>query len=165
MRIISFLATLPILWAVIFPQTSLAAGPALTTNETQTKFKIQDNSQVIEEILDGNHIPYNYPGYKPVKNPKLKKIVINASAYTASADECGKSDGITASGTKVQENKTLACPPQYKFGTLVQIDGYGTYICEDRGGAIKGNRFDIYMRTKNQAFTFGRQHLLATIIQ
>ena len=30
------------------------------------------------------------------------KFTINASAYTAAADECGKSDGITASGVKVQ---------------------------------------------------------------
>ncbi len=164
MRIISFLATLPLLWAVLFPQTSLAAGPVMT-NETQTKFKIQDNNSIINKILDDYRIPFNYPGYKAVENTGLKKILINASAYTASADECGKSDGVTASGAEVEENSTIACPPQYKFGTLVHIDGRGTYVCEDRGGAIKGNHFDIYMRTKIQAFAFGRQHLLATIIK
>jgi 3D (Asp-Asp-Asp) domain-containing protein len=92
-------------------------------------------------------------------------FIANASAYTAAADECGKSDGITASGAKVQANRTLACPKQYSFGTKVKIEGMGTYVCEDRGGAIKGNHFDIYMQTKKEAFSFGRRNLVATIIE
>lgn len=91
-------------------------------------------------------------------------FTINASAYTAAADECGKSDGITASGVKVQEKRTLACPPQFPFGTQIKIDGYGTYVCEDRGGAIKGNHIDIYVETKNEAFAFGRRNLVAEVI-
>ncbi len=91
-------------------------------------------------------------------------FVMNASAYTAAADECGKSDGITASGKKVTEGKTIACPPQYKFGTKIEVDGMGTYVCEDRGGAIKGNHFDIYMETKSQAFAFGRRNLIARVV-
>lgn len=90
-------------------------------------------------------------------------FTINASAYTAAADECGKSDGITASGVKVTENRTIACPPTYPFGAKIAIEGYGTYICEDRGGAIKGNKFDIYMETKKEAFAFGRRNLLAEV--
>jgi 3D (Asp-Asp-Asp) domain-containing protein len=92
-------------------------------------------------------------------------FVANASAYTAAADECGKSDGITASGAKVQANRTLACPPVYKFGTKISIEGMGTYVCEDRGGAIKGNHFDIYMPTKSEAFAFGRKNLVAMVVE
>jgi 3D (Asp-Asp-Asp) domain-containing protein len=93
------------------------------------------------------------------------EFIINASAYTAAADECGKSDGITASGVKVAENRTLACPPAYPFGAKIAIEGYGVYTCEDRGGAIKGNHFDIYVETKKQAFAFGRRNLLAEVVQ
>lgn len=93
-----------------------------------------------------------------------ESFMINASAYTAAADECGKSDGITASGVKVAENRTLACPPHYPFGTKIAIEGYGVYTCEDRGGAIKGNHFDIYMETKGEAFAFGRRNLLAEVV-
>ena len=96
--------------------------------------------------------------------PVPEKFTINASAYTASADECGKSDGITASGNKVKENYTLACPREYAFGTKIHIEGMGTYVCEDRGGAIKGNKFDIYMETKSEAFAFGRRNLVAYVI-
>lgn len=93
------------------------------------------------------------------------KFTVNASAYTAAADECGKSDGITASGRKVAEKRTLACPPAYPFGTKIEIDGMGTYVCEDRGGAIKGNHFDVYMKTKSQAFAFGRRNLIAKVVK
>lgn len=93
-----------------------------------------------------------------------KKFLINASAYTAAADECGKSDGITASGLKVVKNRTLACPPNFPFGAKIAISGMGVYRCEDRGGAIKGNHIDIYMETKAEAFAFGRRHLEAEIV-
>lgn len=98
---------------------------------------------------------------------KLQKesFTINASAYTASADECGNSNGITASGIKVEKNRTLACPPEYPFGAKIEIEGMGTYTCEDRGGAIKGNHFDIYMEKKSDAFAFGRKNLLAKVVE
>lgn len=92
-------------------------------------------------------------------------FVVNASAYTAAADECGKSDGITASGFRVKENHTIACPPEFPFGVKIKIENMGTYTCEDRGGAIKGNKFDIYMETKAQAFAFGRKNLKAEVIE
>lgn len=93
-----------------------------------------------------------------------KKFTINASAYTAASDECGKSDGVTSSGLMVEEGRTLACPSSYPFGTLIKIEGVGVLRCEDRGGAIKGNHFDIYMEKKQDAFAFGRQHLGAEIL-
>lgn len=93
------------------------------------------------------------------------KFTINASAYTAAADECGKNDGITASGLKVEEHRTLACPSSFPFGTKIAIEGMGEYRCEDRGGAIRGNKIDIYMETKKQAFAFGRRHLVAEVIR
>lgn len=189
MRIIRILVTLQVLWAITFPGLALAVETA-DANETQTNFKTQENISVVDGFVinKGNiiaKIPYNFEGYVPVKtmdevkheampakyqvklaNASLPrgKFSINASAYTAAADECGKSDGITASGVKVKENRTLACPPQFPFGAKIKIDGAGTFICEDRGGAIKGNRFDIYMRTKSQAFAFGRRMLIAEVV-
>ncbi|MEI9966478.1 MAG: 3D domain-containing protein [Candidatus Moraniibacteriota bacterium] len=93
------------------------------------------------------------------------KFELNASAYTAAADECGKSDGITASGLRVTEKRTLACPKNFPFGTIIRIDGMGEYRCEDRGGAITTNRIDIYMETKSEAFAFGRQQLIAEVVK
>jgi 3D (Asp-Asp-Asp) domain-containing protein len=180
MRVISIFVIVPTLWAMLFPQTALASQ----TINTNTKTDFQTEKNISAAYLQ--NAPYNYEGYKPVENlPQTKnekilaewrkkqaskfvslpqgQFVINASAYTAAADECGKSNGITASGIKVHEG-TLACPPQYPFGTKIKIEGYGKFTCEDRGGAIKGNKFDIYMPTKKQAFAFGRRSLTAEVI-
>lgn len=183
MRIISILVMLPILFVTLVPQSALAAESI--TDETKINFKIKEHISLSN--LKSSNIPYNYPGYEPVKPKVLTErdaylykrykhkldvavypkgeFTINASAYTAAADECGKSDGITASGLKVMEERTIACPPQYPLGTKIEIKGKGIYVCEDRGGAIKGNHVDIYVQTKKEAFAFGRRNLIAQVIQ
>ncbi len=98
-------------------------------------------------------------------NLPKERFTVNASAYTAAADECGKSNGVTSSGLHVTENRTLACPPAFPFGTKIYIEGIGERRCEDRGGAIKGNHVDIYMQTKNEAFAFGRRTLEAYVVE
>ncbi|KKQ80845.1 MAG: Conserved protein YuiC, partial [Candidatus Moranbacteria bacterium GW2011_GWD2_38_7] len=98
-------------------------------------------------------------------NLPKEPFVINASAYTAAIDETVDGLGITASGIKVQANRTIACPPEFPFGAKIEIEGQGTFICEDRGGAIKGNKIDIYMETKKEAFAFGRQNLMAKVVE
>lgn len=128
------------------------------TDNAQHMFIASENGGIACGMTTGEYKKALY------KEPVPQKFTINASAYTAAADECGKSDGITASGNKVQENHTLACPRGYEFGTKIHIEGMGTYACEDRGGAIKGNKFDIYMETKEEAFAFGRRNLVAYIV-
>lgn len=183
MNIFSIIVSVLMLVTIFVPQIALA-------NENGVDTKVEFKKAEINENFE--KIPYTYEGYEPVENELIKvnktqrekildnwkakqgdkwdnlpkgKFVINASAYTAAADECGKSNGITASGLKVQENRTLACPPEYPFGAKLKIEGMGVYTCEDRGGAIKGNKFDIYMETKSEAFAFGRRNLEAEFIQ
>ena len=84
------------------------------------------------------------------------------TAYTAGPESTGKRPGdpgygITASGAPVRENRTLACPPEMAFGTRVYIPYFDeTFVCEDRGGAIKGRRLDVYMESVEDALEFGR---------
>ena len=84
------------------------------------------------------------------------------SAYTASDDECGNSNGITASGTHVKQGRTIAAPSWSPFGTTVVINGV-SYVCEDRGGFICDNRLDIYMDSREDAMEFGRKELEVTV--
>ena len=89
--------------------------------------------------------------------------VAEVSAYTASDDECGNSNGITASGTHVQQGRTIAAPSWIPFGTTVVINGI-SYVCEDRGGYISDNRLDIYMDSRDDAMKFGRKELEVTVV-
>lgn len=46
---------------------------------------------------------------------------------------CGKTNGITASGKVATVGHTVATSKQFPFGTKLYIEGYGTYVVEDRG--------------------------------
>jgi len=134
-------------------QTEIAKKPVYPKNNSPAKKK----SYKKPKILNSSKLLNTKSEYK-------NSFTANISAYTASTDECGKNDGITASGKTVKPNHTIACPKEYKFGTKIQVEGYGIFICEDRGGAIKGNKFDIYMTTKKEAFDFGRKKLKVKIL-
>lgn len=68
---------------------------------------------------------------------------------------CGKTDGITFTGTQATEGKTIAVDPEViPLGSTVIIDGQ-EYIAEDVGGAIKGNRIDRFMDSHQAALNEG----------
>ena len=80
------------------------------------------------------------------------------TAYCACSTCCGKSDGITATGTVATAGRTIAVDPNViPYGTEVIINGK-TYVAEDCGGAIKSNRIDIYFDTHSEALQFGVQY-------
>lgn len=89
--------------------------------------------------------------------------VYKVTAYCACMKCCGKTNGITASGTHATANRTIATPSTFKFGTKVVINGT-TYTVEDRGGAIQGNRIDIYMNTHAEALAFGVRYLYVEVL-
>jgi 3D (Asp-Asp-Asp) domain-containing protein len=65
----------------------------------------------------------------------------------------------TASGTTPRPYITVACDRAY-LGHKFDIEGIGVVICEDTGGAIKGEgRFDLYVSDVQEARRWGVQHL------
>ena len=70
------------------------------------------------------------------------------------------SDGITASGAKVTEGRTVAAGPSVPFGTALFIQGLGRREVEDRGGAIKDGHVDVYFDSHRDALNFGVRTLL-----
>ena len=68
---------------------------------------------------------------------------------------CGNSDGVTYTGTQATEGRTIAVDPDViPLGSTVVIDGQ-EYIAEDIGGAIKGNRLDIFKSSHDEALQAG----------
>ena len=79
-----------------------------------------------------------------------------AYAYCACAKCCGKSDGITATGTKATQGRTIAVDPKViPLGTEVYIEGYGNFIAEDTGSGIKGNTIDVFHVNHADALEWG----------
>jgi len=90
-------------------------------------------------------------------------MLCTVTAYTASYEECGKTDGITSSGTKATEGRTVACD-FLAFGTQVVILGQ-TYTVEDRIGSGHQSKIDVYMESKEEALKFGHRQLEVEILE
>ena len=86
------------------------------------------------------------------------------TAYCSCAKCCGKTNGITASGTKATANHTVAAPSSFAMGTKLLING-NVYTVEDRGGAITGNKIDIYMNSHAEALAWGVKYLTVQVVE
>ncbi|WP_240415554.1 3D domain-containing protein [Paenibacillus periandrae] len=99
----------------------------------------------------------------PDDQPKVISQVMNSTltAYTAGKESTGKSKGhpeygITFSGSKAEEGRTIAVDPAViPIGTEVFIDGIGIRTAEDTGSAVRGARIDVYMNDLGEAVDFG----------
>lgn len=99
--------------------------------------------------------------------PSGRTFYVEATAYTALCDTgC---TGITATGINLLQNpglKVIAVDPSViPLGSKVYVEGYGYAIAGDTGGAIKGNKIDLYMQHHSDAVAFGRQKLKITILE
>ncbi len=88
---------------------------------------------------------------------KYSKVLNNVSMTAYSAEQQGIGTR-TASGTRVTEGRTIAVDPNIiPIGWWVYIEGIGFRRAEDTGGAIKGNKIDVYYDSLKSAINFGRK--------
>jgi 3D (Asp-Asp-Asp) domain-containing protein len=82
-------------------------------------------------------------------------ICCDQYAENRPVDEYGNEIVYTASGAVAEAGKTIAVDPEViPLGSTVYIDGK-EYVAEDVGGAIKGNRIDIYSSSHDEALNLG----------
>lgn len=104
-----------------------------------------------------------------------KAITMTATAYDLSFESTGKNPGdkyygITASGTKARPGVVAVDPRVIPLGTKLYVqslDGskdYGFAIAEDTGGAIKGNKIDLFFETPSEVNRFGRRKVKVYIL-
>jgi len=85
-----------------------------------------------------------------------KVMYVSSTAYTASCNGCS---GRTATGINLKQNpgaKVIAVDPRViPLGSKVYVEGYGYAIAGDKGGAIKGNKIDVFFASKTDAYRWG----------
>lgn len=105
------------------------------------------------------------PNTEPVSVPVIKSMgMFKLTAYCGCKKCCGKwadnrPNGVVygASGEILQEGYSIAVDTDViPYGTEVIING-NTYRADDCGGAIKGNRIDVYFSEHEDAVNFGVQ--------
>lgn len=91
---------------------------------------------------------------------KYRQMEVTATGYTAGRESTGKTKGhpqygITYSGVKVKRDiySTIAADLRvFPIGTILFIPGYGYGVVADKGGAIKGDRLDLYYETVRDVY-------------
>ncbi|AOM84630.1 G5 and 3D domain-containing protein [Salisediminibacterium beveridgei] len=88
-----------------------------------------------------------------------------ATAYTAYCNGCS---GVTRTGIDLRANpnsRVIAVDPSViPLGSRVEVEGRGTFLAADTGGAIKGRKIDIFMPDRSNALSFGRQSVRVRVL-
>jgi len=138
----------------------------------ESEIKTKPEPQKVEKVQT---IPENAATLQPdysesntesnTEQPEEWEIIeMRVTAYCPCPSCCGEySDGITACGYVIQPGDTfVAADGRYSFDTEMLIPGYSNskpVKVLDRGGAIKGNRLDVFFATHDEALQWGVQYL------
>jgi 3D (Asp-Asp-Asp) domain-containing protein/peptidoglycan hydrolase CwlO-like protein len=103
---------------------------------------------------------------KEKENSENNTFTVTATAYTANCDGCS---GVTSTGIDLNSNpdaKVIAVDPNViPLGSIVDVEGYGHAIAGDTGGAIKGNKIDVFISDQQAAANWGVRTVKITILR
>ena len=124
----------------------------IKTEEPQVN--VIPNANTNSSLESAKHVKQKKKSKKKHKERKGVQFLI--TAYCPCCD-CSEGYGkITSTGKIPKQGRTIAVDPKViPYGTKVKIKGLGTFIAEDCGGAIKGNRIDIYFESHADTERFG----------
>ncbi|WP_234447893.1 3D domain-containing protein [Viridibacillus soli] len=94
-----------------------------------------------------------------------RTMYVTATAYTAFCNGCS---GKTATGINLRKNpnlKVIAVDPSViKLGSKVWVEDYGYAVAGDTGGAIKGNKIDVFIPNKQSVYNWGRKKIKIKVL-
>ena len=85
-------------------------------------------------------------------------FVSNTTAYYMGENAYGASGGHCHYGTVAVD------PSVIPYGSILWIDGYGFAVANDCGGAIVGTNLDLYMRSTEECYSWGRRYVNAYLL-
>lgn len=153
------------------PSTLIVIGQELKLNQTNVTQEEQPSNEVAQ-----NNESEQEPEPEAVEEPVEQQsestseaagetISVTATAYTAGCEGCS---GVTSTGIDLKANpneKVIAVDPNViPLGTKVHVEGYGNAVAADVGGAIKGDKIDVHVPTKDEAYSWGVQTVNVTIL-
>ncbi|MGM9925533.1 MAG: 3D domain-containing protein [Bacillus sp. (in: firmicutes)] len=176
-------------WRIIFRRSLLIVLLALALQSTYyhisgvnalnlvqyvKQFLSQEHGHMGTHVQAASFAPATLEEYMQLNIRKYEKVKVVATGYTAGAESTGKTPshpayGVTYSGVKVKRDlySTIAADLSvYPLGTILWIPGYGYGVVADKGGAIKGNRLDLYYETVADVYNeWGKKELEVYVVQ
>ena len=154
--------------ALLLAAYSWAAADELQTRQLQEASATETKAEYIqaeelaeaEETAEINRMVNSETEIASEEEPQewISLGEFEITAYCPCKTCCGSyADGITASGHIAQEGITVAADTSLlPYGTEIMVDGE-EYTVQDCGGAINGNRIDIFFADHDTALSYGRQ--------
>lgn len=148
-------------WSVAPLQVTLETNPSenpIASEQLVSRDTVQEK-QLIESLMQDVVV-----SAKAKPKEGWQYIQMRVTGYCPCSQCCGAfSDGITANNHHIQPGDTfVAADKSYQFGTEMVIPGYNagqSVKVMDRGGAIQGDRLDLFFHTHKQALQWGVQYL------
>lgn len=136
-----------LLVAIILVSTAQTKARAVQPNPGSTAASSTDNSAPTAEQSD-----------------EWQTVRMRVTAYCPCEECCGRySDGVTACGHKIRPGDVfVAADKEYPFYTQMIIPRYNNSEAVkvlDRGGAIRGNRLDVFFHSHEEALRWGVKYL------
>lgn len=125
--------------------------PIVTTTSTYDTSSVIESEPITESIESEEWVDFVATAYCPCEK------CCGVWATKRELDDNGNPIVYGATGIILKQGVSVAADKTYPMGTSLEIEGMGTYIVHDRGGAIKGNRLDIYFDNHTDALEFGVQ--------
>lgn len=148
----------------------LSQGQKNTTLEAKTLNEFEEEEKHISsEHVDG---PLTLEEAVNIEQYPTEKVI--ATGYTAGLESTGKTPdhpeyGITYSGVKVKRDlySTIAADLSvFPIGTILYIPDYGYGVVADKGGAIKGNKIDLFYDSVDDVYSeWGKKELDVHVIE
>ncbi|MHB1391398.1 MAG: 3D domain-containing protein [Thermoleophilia bacterium] len=126
------------------------------------KSRMQDNQNMLAQLqaqaatieTNINNIQNNSGGGTSPPPAGGSSITVTATAYCLG--------GTTATGMPVGRGIIAVDPRVIPLGSRVHVSGYGDAIAADTGGAIQGNRIDVWLPC-NEAYDWGVRTVTITV--
>jgi 3D (Asp-Asp-Asp) domain-containing protein len=133
------------------------AQPQMPVTEPKVQFP---HPQIAVPVRLHEHKLTNVSFAEPEHDSKHAPRAFRATAYALK--------GRTRSGKHVEKGVVAADPRVLPLGTVVQVNAgqySGVYTVHDTGGAIKGNRLDVWVPTTKEARRFGRRNVKLVVLR
>ncbi len=126
--------------------------PATSPTKLQTKTEFETAGVLNQSVPENGSIH------------QWKTVHMRVTAYCPCSKCCGRfSDGLTACGHRIAAGDVfVAAAQEYPFGTEILIPGYANELpvkVLDRGGAIYGERLDVFFDSHQKALEWGVRYL------
>ncbi len=94
----------------------------------------------------------------------LSEFYMEATAYAPTVQETDSDPWMTASGMKSGQGVVAVDPKVIPLGSKLYVEGYGYAIAGDTGGAIKGNRIDVFFYSSAETAQWGRRWIRVFVL-